>query len=384
MSPLVSTPRVPCSAFPQIITGVPMDTGYSIELLVQAYHNCRRNKRNSASALRFEQDLERNLMRLHESLLDGSYRPSRSKCFVITEPKPREVWAAGFPDRIVHHLLYNQISDRFHRRFIIDSCACIPGRGTLYAAQRLHAKVRSQTQNWSRLGRYLKLDLANFFVSIDKRLLWPRLAARIPEDWWRNLCALVLFHDPRENVEVRSPESLLRLVPRHKRLMEADRHHGLPIGNLSSQFFANVLLDGLDQHIKHTIRARHYIRYVDDMVLLHESSDWLNDARRSINDYLPTLGLALNPRKTILQPINRGVDFAGYVIKPWRMEVRRRTVHAGLSAIEDLPGGQTLEVINSYLGLMRHANAYHDRARIANAARHRNHFVSGDLTKAFR
>ena len=361
-----------------------MDTGYSIELLVQAYYDCRKNKRNSASALRFEQDLERNLARLHESLLDGSYRPGRSKCFVITEPKPREVWAAEFRDRIVHHLLYNQISDRFYRRFIADSCACIPGRGTLYAAQRLYAKVRSQTQNWSQPGMYLKCDLANFFVSIDKRLLWPRLAARIPEDWWRNLCALVLFHDPRENVEIRSSAALMSLVPKHKRLMEADRHHGLPIGNLSSQFFANVLLDALDQHVKHVVRVKYYVRYVDDIVLLHPSADWLNAALQRISDFLPCLGLALNPRKTVLQPISRGVDFSGYVIKPWRMEVRRRTVRSGLATIEGLGDGETLEVINSYLGLMRHANAFHDRARIANAARHRNHFVSGDLTKAYR
>lgn len=361
-----------------------MDSGYSFPLLVEAYYDCRRLKRNSASALRFELDLERNLAQLHHELLDGSYRPGRSICFVVTRPKPREVWAADFRDRIVHHLLYNKISSRFLATFIADSCACIPGRGTLYAGQRLEAKIRSQTQNWSQPGFYLKCDLANFFVSIDKRVLWPKLAARVTEDWWRNLCALVLFHDPRENVEIRGSKALLRLVPPHKRLMAADAYHGLPIGNLSSQFFANVLLDGLDQHIKHTIRARHYIRYVDDLVLLHESADWLNEALRQINEYLPRLGLALNPRKTVLQPICRGVDFAGHVIKPWRRQARRRSINGALNSIETLPQPDVYATGNSYLGLLRHTDGYGDRSKVANALRKRGHSVDAKLTRAFR
>lgn len=361
-----------------------MDSGYSLELLVQAYFDCRRLKRNTVSALGFERDLERNLLELHDELTSGSYRPGRSICFVITRPRPREVWAADFRDRIVHHLLYNQIADRFHRRFIADSCACIPGRGTLYAGQRLEAKIRSQTRNWSRPAHYLKCDLANFFVSINKRVLWPLLARHIPERWWRMLARLVLFHDPRDDVEVRGERALLHLVPPHKRLMQAAPHHGLPIGNLSSQFFANVLLNEMDQHIKHVIRARNYIRYVDDFVILHESPAWLNDALRQINAFLPGLGLALNPRKTIIQPVARGVDFAGHVIKPWRRQVRRRSVRTAMNTIEHMPAARTLETINSYLGLLRHSQGRHDRARVANAARKRGHSVDAALTKAFR
>lgn len=357
---------------------------YSFNRLVQAYFSCRKLKRNTASALRFEQDLERNLLALHDELIDGSYRPGRSICFVITKPKPREVWAADFRDRIIHHLLYNKISDRFYRRFIADSCACIPGRGTLYAGQRLESKIRSQTQNWSRPGYYLKCDLANFFVSIDKRKLWPMIARQIPEKWWRMLAKLILLHDPRIDVEMRGNQSLLKLVPRHKRLMEAPEYHGLPIGNLSSQFFANILLDGLDQHVKHVIGARHYIRYVDDFVLLHDSPQWLNQAHDSINTYLPTLGLALNPTKTILQPIDRGVDFAGYVIKPWRRQVRRRSIRTAVNRIETMPAGATLETINSYLGLVRHTSGYRDRAKITKAARLRGHSVAIDGSKSYR
>lgn len=359
-----------------------MDSCHSFTELVQAYFDCRQSKRQSASALRFECDLEQNLGRLDEDLRGGSYRPGRSICFVITHPKPREVWAAEFRDRIVHHLLYNRIAGRFHARFIADSCACIPGRGTLYAAQRLEGKVRSITQNWARPAFYLKADMANFFVSIDKRVLWTRLGGAIPENWWRRLAALILFHDPRQRVEIRGSPDLISKVPRHKRLGEADAHHGLPIGNLSSQFFANVLLDGLDQHVKHRIGARHYIRYVDDFVMLHESAQWLNGALDQVNAYLPHLGLALNPSKTILQPIARGVDFAGQVIKPWRRETRRRTVRTALRTIETAPQADVLARTNSYLGLLRQASSYRDRALVANAARKRGHCIDGDLTKA--
>ncbi len=154
---------------------------FSFAELVEAYLDCRRTKRNSNAALAFEMRLERNLRRLYDELADGSYMPGRSKCFVITRPKPREVWAAAFRDRIVHHLLYNRIGPRFERSFIADSCACIKGRGTLYAAERLESKVRSITQNWSRRAFYLKCDLANFFVSIDKRILLDLLLAKISE-----------------------------------------------------------------------------------------------------------------------------------------------------------------------------------------------------------
>ena len=146
---------------------------------MQAYFDCRRAKRSSESALRFEIDLEHNLATLYDDLCADVYTPGRSICFVVTHPRPREVWAADFRDRIVHHLLYNHIAPAIHARFIADSCACIPGRGTLYGARRLEAMIRSQTQNWSRPGFYLKCDIANFFVSISKPILSELLAHHI-------------------------------------------------------------------------------------------------------------------------------------------------------------------------------------------------------------
>ncbi|WP_459252636.1 RNA-directed DNA polymerase [Paraburkholderia sediminicola] len=360
--------------------------GSTFAELVEAYFDCRRTKRNSASALTFEANLERNLRRLYDELVDGSYVPGRSICFVTTRPKAREVWAAEFRDRIVHHLLYNQIGPRFEKSFIADSCACIRGRGTHYAARRLESKVRSVTQNWSRPAYYLKCDLANFFVSIDKNALRTLLLAKVAEPFWAALTDLVLMHDPRTNFEFRGDRELLARVPMHKRLIEQTADRGLPIGNLSSQFFANVYLDVLDQHAKHELGARHYIRYVDDFLFLNESVDCLNAVLADVGAFLPAhLGVRLNPTKTILQPIARGVDFVGQVIKPWYRTTRRRTVNEAIRRVGGADAADFLAVTNSYLGLVGQASSsHHDRAQIANAARRRGHAVNHALTKTYR
>jgi len=362
------------------------DAGFTLTDVVVAYRNCRRMKRNTASALAFEIGLERNLMRLYGELADGSYVPGRSKCFVITWPKPREVWAADFRDRIVHHLLFNRIGARFERAFIADSCACIKGRGTLYAARRLEAKIRSVTQNWAIPAYYLKCDLANFFVSIDKRIVLDLLLAKIPEPFWRWLTELVLMHDPRGDFEYLGDPALLERVPPHKRLMEQPAHLGLPIGNLSSQFFANVLLDVLDQYVKHQLGVRHYIRYVDDFIFLDESADRLNEVLADVTAFLPArLGVTLNPRKTILQRIDRGVDFVGQVIKPWRRSTRKRTRNEALRRLATTPDNEFMQVANSYFGLLDQATAsHHDRALVANVVRSRGHAVNHALTKTYR
>lgn len=358
---------------------------FTFEQLVRAYYDCRRNKRNTNSARQFELNMEANLLDLHDELLAGTYQPGRSICFVVTRPKAREVWAADFRDRIVHHLLYNQIGTSIEATFIADSCACIPGRGTLYAAKRLEAKVRSATQNWSQPCHYLKADLANFFVAIDKRVLDRQLRRLIDEPWWRRLALQILWHDPRENASIRCPIHLLNRVSQHKRLTAQPAHLGLPIGNLSSQFFANVYLNALDQFVKHELKARHYIRYVDDFVLLHESPQQLNAWLAEIEAFLPTLGARLNPTKTILQPAARGIDFVGQVIKPWRRITRRKTVAEAIRRIAAAPEADLLATANSYFGLLGQANAsHHDRAKLARLLLRRGYTVNATLTQTYR
>jgi RNA-directed DNA polymerase len=355
----------------------------TLQDLAVAYFDCRRTKRNTTAALAFERDLEANLRGLLDELLDGSYAPDPSICFVVTRPKPREVWAAAFRDRVVHHLLYNRIGPRFERTFIADSCACIKGRGTLYAAERLEEKIRSITRNWTRRAFYLKCDIRNFFVSIDKQVLAEILADRVEEPFWHALTETVLFHDPRPGAEVQSPPTKLALIPPAKSLWNQPRHLGLPIGNLSSQFFANVYLNVLDQYVKHVLGARHYIRYVDDFVILDESPEYLNYARAEIEAFLPErLHLKLNPSKTIIQPIARGVDFVGQVVKPWRRTLRRRTFNDAATRLAGLPEEKVYRSANSYLGLCRQApHGFEDRARLAGIALDRGFAVDGNFTR---
>lgn len=358
---------------------------FQFEDLVQAYYDCRRNKRNSASARLFERDMEINLLELHDDLIAGTYRPGRSICFVVTRPKAREVWAAAFRDRVVHHLMYNHVAPRFYASFIADSCACIPGRGTLYAATRLESKIRSASENWSKPIFYLKCDLANFFVAIDKAVLRKQLEARITEPWWLALATQILMHDPREDYETRSPAHLFNRVPQHKRLVAQPARLGLPIGNLSSQFFANVYLDALDQFAKHRLGAKHYIRYVDDFVFLHESPQQLNQWLAEVEAFLPRLGAKLNPTKTILQPVDRGVDFVGHVIKPWRRTTRKRSLAQALKRTIAAPDEDLRETANSYFGLLSQASHSHtDRAKLARAVLKRGNSVNAELTKTYQ
>jgi len=364
----------------------PGHAGFSFAEWVSAYLACRRTKRRKQSAMAFEMDQETQLYKLHTDLAAGTYRPGPSTCFIITRPRPREVWAAEFRDRIVHHLLYNAIGPTIERTFIADSCACIPGRSTLYAVERLERKVRSITRNWSRPVFYLKMDVENFFVSIDKAILAGQLRARIRDPLLLDLALQILWHDPRPGAIHQSTAKLRARVPPHKRLSEAPAGKGLPIGNLSSQFFANIYLDALDQFVKHQLRCKHYIRYVDDFILLHESTQQLNAWRREIEKFLTAhLQIHINPAKTILQPVGRGIDFVGQVIKPWRTTLRRRTYRNALHRTATINAHVLLKTANSYFGLLRQANhSHHDRARLANVLRDRGHCVDGGFTKTFR
>lgn len=353
---------------------------------MQAYYDCRKHKRNKSSALTFELNLERNLVELYRELVSKTYNIGPSICFVITRPKPREVWASDFRDRIVHHLLYNQIAPRFECTFIADSCACIKGRGTLYAAERLESKIRSATQNWSLPTFYAKADLANFFVSIDKNILFALIEKRVREPLWLALAEQILFHDPRQNYQLHGNPKLLEKVPPHKRLTAQPAHLGLPIGNLSSQFFANIYLNELDQFAKHTIGAKHYIRYVDDFVLLHDSPQWLSQAIARIDEFLQSrLAAKLNPSKTIIQPVARGVDFVGQVIKPWHRTIRRKTKIGAIHRTSTAPADKMHMTANSYFGLLRQATHSHtDRAKLAKQILLRGRTVNQAITKTYR
>jgi RNA-directed DNA polymerase len=307
---------------------------YSFRELWQHYRNCRRNKRNTANALAFEVNAEANLMALQSQLREHSYQPGRSICFVTKGAKPREVFAADFRDRIVHHLLVWHLEHIFEPRFIHDSYACRRGKGTLAASDRLTQFLGRVTANGRRRAWALKLDVASFFPSVDKETLFQIIAqhAHHPEILW--LTRTVLFHDPTSNYTfqprkrgVSGPSGASYPVPPCKSLFGNGNARGLPIGNLTSQFWGNVYLNELDQFVKRILRCRHYLRYVDDMVLLHHSRAQLCQWREAIERYLwERLRLALRPEPAGPFPVQRGIDFVGW--RTWwnRRLLRRRTL----------------------------------------------------------
>ncbi len=349
--------------------------GPTIEAVFDAYFDCRKAKRNSINQLRFEIDLEKNLVELHKQLCDGTYKIGRSVAFVVTHPKIREVWAADFRDRIVHHVIYNAICDRYYRRFIRDNYACIPGRGTHDGLRRISGFARSITRNWTRPAYFLKADVANFFNSIDRNILIALAERHVPEEWIRKLIRQVILHDPRANFSMRSPPHLFGKVPRHKSLLNAPSGKGLPIGNLTSQFFANLYMDYLDQYVKHQLKAKYYGRYVDDMVLLHEDPSVLNAWYEKIDDFLQTnLTIHLHPNKKQLNFVDKGIDFTGFIIKPGRVYLRKTSLSKCKQKIKnwernglpvDTESLQDLSnSLNSYLGMLRQVNGYSERKAI--------------------
>ncbi|BAE49264.1 Retron-type reverse transcriptase [Paramagnetospirillum magneticum AMB-1] len=363
---------------PQMIIQQPSEI--TVAQLFEAYYECRRHKRTTRSALAFEVALEANLMQLLTELRAGTWWPAPATVFAITRPKPREVWAAQFRDRIVHHLVYRAINPLFEPAFIADSCACIKGRGTLYAADRLERHLRSVTEGWSKPAYYLKADIANFFGSIRHDVLFAMLARRIADPTMLELCRRLVFQDVRQGAIVQDAAGTLARVPSHKSLFQTPAGIGLPIGNLSSQFFANVYLDPVDQMVKRRLKLR-YVRYVDDMVIVHQDPKVLLAAADAIRAHLSGLGLHLAESKTFVAPVEKGVDFVGHVIRPHRRSARPKTHRVALARISTMPKAEVPDSATSYLGLFRHSGSRAQIAAVARVAVRRGFRVDRELTK---
>lgn len=347
----------------------------SLNALFDAYFDCRHNKRNSLSQLEFEVDLEKNLMNLWRDLQDGSYKIGPSIAFVVTYPKVREVWAANFRDRIVHHLIYNSVKDRFYNRFIRDSYACIPQRGLHDGCQRITHFIRSITNNGRCNAFVLKADIANFFTSINLKTTISLTEKYVHEKWIRDLFQQIVFHDPRPTAIFQSSQSLFDKVPRHKSLLHAPAGFGLPIGNLTSQFLANVYLNELDQFVKKELKIKYYGRYMDDIFILGKDAKTLNDNYKEMDAFLlEHLGLRFHPNKKSLQPIHQGFSFTGFIFKPGRIYLRRSVIARGQDKIRKWKhkgkpfDEKTLtplrDSLTSYLGMLRQVNGFRLRKKL--------------------
>ncbi len=353
--------------------------------LLSAYISCRKRKRNTINALKFEQNLEKNLVELQQKLINKTYCPSTSICFAVTKPKLREIFAADFTDRVVHHLLVKEIEDYFERRFIYHSYACRTKKGTHLAAKNLQRAILKVTRNQTQPAYFGQFDVKSFFTSIDKPILFNMLSQEIQkmkkQKLWQQeinyLLQTIIFHNPADNYKTKGNLNLFDRIPPHKSLFYADKTKGLPIGNLTSQFFANVYLNHLDQYIKHKLKVKFYLRYADDFVVLCQDKSQIYKWREQINFFLQEkLKLKLHPQKDKYGSVYQGIDFVGYFVKPDYMLCRKRIVNALKQKLyyfnqnENADPKIMIQTVNSYFGHFRQGdcfqlrqNIYHRRAQ---------------------
>jgi len=358
---------------------------FNLKKLYRAYYECRKNKRGTVNAIKFEMDLENNISNLLKKLLERSYRPGRSICFAVENPTIREIFAADFADRVIHHLLVNEIIAMGERRFIDCSFACRAGKGTHKAVAKLKSFMRKASENGNKETFYAQLDISGFFMAINHNTLYNILEKMIlnqkkSKEWkdeilW--LAKTIIFHKPTENFVTKGNPALFKKIPPRKSLFHSPPESGLPIGNYSSQVFANLYLNELDQFMKRKLKVKYYVRYVDDLIILDHDPEKLAELQERTDDFLKKkLGLSLSRKKTKLQNIKRGIDFLGYFLKPKGILVRQRVVKVAREKIKKLRDNKeiiaagknskdkVLPIVNSYYGHFRHAISFRLREKL--------------------
>lgn len=355
--------------------------------LFRAYKDARKHKRKKRKQIEFEMDLETHLIDLRNELWERTYTPGASMCFIIREPKKREIFAAQFRDRIVHHLYFNYASPMFERTFISDSYSCRKGKGTHYGVKRLVSHIRSCSDNYRKKCYVLKCDIKGYFMNINRRKLlnicndclekmtlhkssvaWKKWEEIVDFEFVKYLGAVIIMNDPVKNCILNGNESDWEGLPESKSLFKTAKGSGLPIGNLTSQLFSNVYMNVFDQFVKRQCGQLHYGRYVDDVYIVGESKTELRNLIGVLKIALKNkLNLKLHPDKTLIKNVKYGVEFLGVYVKPYREYVRNSTKKRIMSAMNRLSGfvDKRMEYsVNSYLGIMSHYKSYKLRQKI--------------------
>jgi retron-type reverse transcriptase len=335
---------------------------WAFENLLAAFYKARRGKPKTPELCAFEYRLEENLFALKEELQAQTYQPGAYHNFYIHEPKERKVSAAPFRDRVVHHALCNIITPIFERRFIYDSYANRIGKGTHRALAR--------AQEFLRKNQYVfHGDIQKFFPSIDHQILLDILGRRIRDAETMELIRRIVA----SGNGVLADEYPMQWFPGDDLLSPLERPRGLPIGNLTSQFWANVYLNELDTFVKHTLRCRCYIRYVDDFLIFSDDKTELQRSRKEIAAFLETLRLSLHPHKQRVYPVNTGVDFVGFVTFPHRRKIRRDSVQRLVKRLKlfrrqyadgEITLAQIEHSLTSWIAHSRYADSFRLRAKI--------------------
>ena len=321
----------------------------SPEHLFAAWDVFKQDKRNKADVMEFEKNLEQNIFQLHRDLRNKTYKHGPYSGFYITDPKRRHIHKATVRDRVLHHAIFKVLNPIFEPGFIADSFSCRIGKGTHKGVERLAEMLRAVSRNSTRPCYVLKCDVRRFFDSIDHEILLAILGRRIKD-----------------------PEvvRLLKEIVRSFVGGYADLFHprGVPIGNLTSQLFANVYMNELDQFIKRELHIKNYVRYTDDFIIVSTDKAELEKLLAPIEKFLQEkLKLGLHPDKVQLVKYRKGIDFLGYVQFPYHRLMRekseqrmmRKISHAGYlyqhGAIDEV---RMNAILQSYFGVLSHADAY--------------------------
>jgi len=333
------------------------------ENLWNAYLNARKGKRFRGEVLEFSHNVEGNLIQIHNELLYKTYEIGKYREFYVHEPKKRLIMALPFRDRVVQWAVYQVLEPLLDRQFIMDSYACRKEKGTQRAADRVQYWERKLVRSHKN-PYYLKLDISKYFYRIDHDVLLNILERKIND---KDLLWLL-------NKIIRSEDTPFG-VPLGDHWFEENRIFdiGMPIGNLVSQLFANLYMNELDQYAKHDMKLRHYIRYMDDVVILHQDKSELHRILQEIEVFLSIeLKLQLN-NKTAIRPINDGLDYVGFRIWPTHRRLSKKTskkMKARLKYLKnafargEVNADEVHSTLMSYLGMMQHADCYNLRSKI--------------------
>ena len=267
---------------------------YSINNLIFAWKKARKGKTKKDYVIEFEKDLAYNLIALHYELKYQIYEPKPLQTFILRDPKIRKISKSDFRDRIVHHALCNILEPIFDKTFIYDNCASRKYKGTLFALKRFEKFRRKLTFNFTSECYCLKADIKHYFEEINHEILLEIIKKKIKceETLWLLKRVIERERERREDL------SLIK---------------GMPLGNLTSQFFANIYLNELDYFVKHKLRVKYYIRYVDDFIILHNFKEQLEKWKCEINKFLKEkLKLELHKDKSKIINLSKGIDFVGF------------------------------------------------------------------------
>ncbi len=339
----------------------------SFENLLSAYQKARRGKRLHEDVATFDFHLEYHLIQLRDQLSQHTYRPGKYRHFVIRDPKERHISAAPFRDRVVHHALCNVIEPIFERRFIANSYANRKGKG-------IHGALDRATYFARRYPYALRCDIQQFFPSIDLTILEHILWRSIADSQVMRLCRQILDGGSQELID----QYRLILYRGDTEISALSRPRGLPIGNQTSQFWANCYLNPLDHFIMDGLGCRAYLRYVDDFLLFSDNKVILHQWKQAIIDFLKQqLRLSIHAAESVVAPVTTGIPFLGFTVYPSHRRLRRRNGVAFVKRLQRLrteyaQGKRTYEActarIQGWIAHVSHGDTWRLRKSIFNAA----------------